>query len=69
MKKLMKLEEVMHLTGLSKSSIYQFIADEKFPAQVKIGGRSVAWIQEEVIDWIECQIEVRNSDIYAYGWV
>ncbi|WP_420029148.1 AlpA family phage regulatory protein [Photobacterium halotolerans] len=33
----------MALTGLSRSSIYNYINDKRFPGQVSLGCRSVAW--------------------------
>ena len=39
-----RLNEVRQITGLSRSSIYQFIAEGKFPSQVRIGTRAVAWL-------------------------
>ncbi len=50
-----RLPEVMQLCGLSRSSIYQKMADGSFPAQIKISMRSVAWLEGDVIDWIEAQ--------------
>lgn len=50
--KFIKLEAVKSLTGLSRSSIYQFINEGKFPAQVKLGNRSVAWVSSEIEEWM-----------------
>jgi len=38
-------KEVMHLTGLSKSTIYLYIQLGKFPPSIKIGFRRVGWIE------------------------
>jgi prophage regulatory protein len=51
--RLIKLPEVKNRTGLGRSSIYGEIAAERFPSPIKIGLRSVAWIESEVTDWIE----------------
>lgn len=50
-----RLPEVMQLCGLSRSSIYQKMADGSFPAQIKISMRSVAWLEGDLIDWIEAK--------------
>ena len=50
-----RLPEVMQRCGLSRSSIYQKMADGSFPAQIKISKRSVAWLEGDLIDWIEAQ--------------
>ena len=52
MNKFIRLEEVRSITGLSRSSIYQFISDGKFPKQIKIGARAVAWDDGDIQDWI-----------------
>jgi len=57
MPKLLRLSSVKELTGLSRSSIY---ADPQFPKPVKIGPRSVAWVEAEVRDWICARIEARG---------
>ena len=38
-----RLPEVMHLCGLSRSTIYDLISREAFPKQISLGGKNVAW--------------------------
>jgi prophage regulatory protein len=59
MKKLIRLPGVKELTGLSRSSVYAKIADGSFPRSISIGERAVAWIEDEVQNWIERQIAGR----------
>jgi prophage regulatory protein len=47
----LRLPEVKKVTGLSRSSIYLRIKDGHFPAPVRLGGRAVGWIEEEVASW------------------
>lgn len=56
-----KLSEVKRLTSLSTSEIYRRLEAEKFPQQVKLGARAVAWIEQEINDWIAEQIEQGRS--------
>lgn len=44
--------EVINLTGLSKSTIYSYIQQGKFPAPIKLGIRRVGWLEAEVMGWI-----------------
>ncbi|KAE8177246.1 hypothetical protein CIT27_08055 [Photobacterium carnosum] len=37
------LKEVMHVTGLGRSSIYNHMAEGCFPKTISLGGRAVAW--------------------------
>jgi prophage regulatory protein len=59
--RLIKLKEVMDCTGLGRSTIYNYIADETFPKPVSLGARAVAWVEGEVQDWILERIEERDS--------
>lgn len=53
MSKFMRLTSVKEATGLSRSSIYAFMEQGKFPRQIKIGERAVAWDDLDIQDWIE----------------
>lgn len=45
-------KEVMRLTGLSSSSIYDLIKRGLFPRQITLaGGKSVAWNLSDVENW------------------
>jgi prophage regulatory protein len=50
---LLKLRQVMKLTCLARSTVYKYCADNSFPKPVKLGERSVAWVESEVREWIE----------------
>jgi prophage regulatory protein len=50
-------KEVMHLTGLSKSTIYLYIQHGIFPASIKIGLRRVGWVESEINDWLKNTIK------------
>jgi prophage regulatory protein len=58
---MIKLKEVQKLTGLSRSSIYAYIDKGLFPAQVKLGLRSVAWVDSEIEFWVESKIIARDA--------
>ncbi|MFA0326773.1 DNA-binding protein [Vibrio cyclitrophicus] len=50
--RLIRLNEVLVMTGLSRSGMYRSIEKQQFPSQVPIGDRAVAWVESEVQDWI-----------------
>ena len=58
---MIKLKEVQKMTSLSRSSIYAYIDQGIFPNQVKLGARSVAWKNEEIIAWLESRILARDA--------
>ncbi|PSV24152.1 AlpA family transcriptional regulator [Photobacterium kishitanii] len=55
-----RLKEVMHVTGLGRSSIYNYMAEGRFPKTVSLGGRAVAWVESEVGQWIEERLAERD---------
>jgi prophage regulatory protein len=59
-KKLIKLKAVMDCTGLGRSTVYNYIAENQFPKPVSLGLRAVAWVESEVQDWILARIEARD---------
>lgn len=58
--RLIKLKTVMDSTGLARSTVYKFIAEGRFPKPVKLGVRMVAWVEEEVEEWILSKISLRD---------
>ena len=50
---LLRIREVAHRTGKSKSSIYRDMNSGDFPLPVQTGPRSVAWRSDEVQRWID----------------
>ena len=56
----LRLPEVMHLCGLSRSTIYEFIRKGEFPPQVSLGGKNVAWLHSEVTAWMAGRIAGRK---------
>ncbi|QYJ77927.1 helix-turn-helix transcriptional regulator [Shewanella acanthi] len=59
--KLIKLKEVIEITCLTKATIYRMIAAGKFPKQVSLGDRAVAWIESEIEGWINERIVERDA--------
>lgn len=49
---LWSLKIVLKKTGLSRSTIYAYIACGTFPTQRRLGPRRIAWLASEVQAWI-----------------
>lgn len=54
--KLIRLSEVLIRTGYCKAWIYRPLKENRLPRPVKIGVRSVAFIESEVDGWINQQL-------------
>lgn len=57
---LIKLPEVCRQAGFGKSTIYELIAADAFPAPTKLG-RFSRWSQQEVQAWVEEQKAARKA--------
>ena len=60
--KIFRLPEVLAVTCLSRSSVYAKMDKGDFPRSIKLGPRAVGWIADEIIDWINEQIEKSRMD-------
>ncbi len=59
--RLLRLPEVLSRTGLSRSGLYERMKNGGFPSKVKLdqNGTMVAWVEEEVDEWINQRIKQR----------
>jgi prophage regulatory protein len=53
---ILRLPAVQARTGLSRSTIYLRISQGFFPRSISLGARAVGWIESEVDDWLDRQI-------------
>lgn len=58
--KLLRRPEVESLTGLSRSTLYDWMKRGKFPQPVKLGTRLVAWRENDIGGWLESR-QQRNA--------
>lgn len=59
--KILRRHEVEQCTGLPRSSIYMLINEGTFPRPIHLSSRSVGWPANEVEDWIQRRIVMRNE--------
>lgn len=59
--KLIKLPQVMDMTGLGKTSVYKLMSEKQFPIPVTLIGKSKAWVDIEIAEWVERKISERNK--------
>ena len=50
--RMLHIEEVMEMTGLSRATIYRKMGKGQFPRPLKLGDRAVRWRQSEVEGWL-----------------
>ena len=55
--KFLRLSEVRNRVPYSRSTIYQLIAQGKFPKPINLGARAVAWLESDIDKWIAERVE------------
>jgi prophage regulatory protein len=53
--KVLRLPEVIEITGLGRSTIYAKVSRGNFPRPIKLGERAVGWIDSDVYEWISAK--------------
>ena len=51
--RILRLPEVMKITGLPRSTIYLYMKEGDFPKQIQLTKRSVGWRSKEVQKFID----------------
>ncbi|MGZ9097763.1 MAG: helix-turn-helix transcriptional regulator [Micavibrio sp.] len=52
-KRILRLRDVIEVTGLSRSTIYLYISTNRFPAPINLGGRRIGWPDTLIKQWID----------------
>jgi prophage regulatory protein len=60
--RLIRIDEVKRLTGISTATLYRKISAKEFPRPVQLGVAARAWPLSEVQDWIAGRIELRGRE-------
>jgi prophage regulatory protein len=53
---ILRFPEVLKRVGMKRTTIYNWVAEGKFPPPVKLGVRSVGWTEQSVELWIKNRI-------------
>ena len=48
----LRMKEVKRRTGLSRSTIYLRMKENRFPKPISLGGRAVGWLENQVEAWL-----------------
>ena len=59
--KLLKLKEVLARLRISKSSWYDGVRRNVFPQPVRIGTRTVVWLESDIESYLQKTTEVRAN--------
>ena len=54
---ILRRPQVEQRTGLSRSTLYQYIKDGDFPKPVRLGPRAVGWLESDISAWIAARVK------------
>ena len=58
---ILRLPAVKARTGLSRSSIYLRIAQDRFPKPISLGDRAVGWVESDIQAWLQQRINATRE--------
>lgn len=64
--RILRLKEVITMTGLSRSTIYELMNAKNFPKAVKLGRHSVGWLESEVLEWVKHLLDARDVGVAPF---
>jgi prophage regulatory protein len=54
---LIRIKEVMAMTGVSRTFIHKHRKDGDFPEPIHLSSKSIAWVRSSVDEWIQSKIK------------
>jgi prophage regulatory protein len=58
--RILRLAQVIDMTGLGKTKIYELQAQGRFPMSVRITAHTVGWVEQEVQAWLSGRLAERK---------
>lgn len=56
----MRIAETSFLSGIPRATIYEMMAEGRFPKNVRLSPRIVAWSRREVLAWMSARVAERD---------
>ena len=53
---ILRLPAVLSRVGVSRSTLYLWVSECRFPASIPLGERSIGWLESDVTAWIEARV-------------
>ena len=63
--KYLRVKQVCERTGLSRPTIYNMMKAGTFPMKTALGERAVAWLESEIVRWMEVRKTFEKSGLEA----
>lgn len=52
-RRILRIRQVLDMTGLRRTALYEKMHANEFPQSVKLGARAVGWREGDVLSWID----------------
>lgn len=49
---ILRLPDVLAMTGLSRTAVYTLVGSNDFPAAIKLGAKSIGWYLSDIERWL-----------------
>jgi prophage regulatory protein len=59
--RIIRMPEIIKITGASKSTIYRWIKNKKFPDRCKLSERMSGWLYGDIIDWLQSKGQIEED--------
>jgi prophage regulatory protein len=59
--RLLRLQQVIDRTGMSRSTLYTWVAQGRMPAPVCISDRTTGWVEQEIEDFVRSRIAAART--------
>ena len=53
MERILRIKDVIKITAMSNSTIYELIKSNDFPRPKRIGKRAVGWLENDIQNWVD----------------
>jgi prophage regulatory protein len=57
----LRVRKVTEMVGFSKTTLYARVKDGSFPKPIRLGPNSVAFLEADILDWMQSQIAQLDS--------
>jgi prophage regulatory protein len=62
LRRILRLPQVVEATGETRSTIYKRISEGQFPKPVRLGAKSVGWVEDEIAEYNNARIARRDAE-------
>ncbi|MBI9092599.1 MAG: AlpA family transcriptional regulator [Desulfobacterium sp.] len=63
--KILRCKEVENKVGLRHTKLYMMMNEGTFPKPIRLGPRSVGWVESEIDEWLLEKIKERDQSTAA----